>query len=155
MATNIRWATRRALVTALNNADPLTGIDKHRGWPGEVMEREAIWLGATTGSLTVPVFTGPDTDTYPVNYDDVFTIPVHLVAGAPGQTLDEGEDRLEVMYLAVEHVARTDPQLAALDGLVHVLLADLTIESMATKEGFASFADLNLRCKSRISGGAA
>lgn len=154
MATNCRWTTRRALKVALAASEGLTGITVSRGWLGEALEREAVWLGATQGSLSVPVFTGPDFAANPVTYDDIFTIPIHIAAGAAGQDLDEAEDRGGVLYAAVEHVVRTDPQLGQLEGLVHATLNEIVIESFATKEGFASFVDVTLSCKSRISGGA-
>lgn len=154
MASNARWATRRALQEALTTAEELTGIAISRGWMGEAQEREALWLGSTVGSLNVPVFTGPDTVANPITYDDVFTIPVHIVAGAAGQTLDAAEDRCEVLYRALERVVRTAPQLGQVDGLAHVTLTEIVLESFSTKEGFASFADVTLTCKSRISGGA-
>lgn len=159
MATNGRWATRRALVKALAADDALSGMAIDTGHMGETQEREVIWLGATTGSLVVPVFTGPDTDANPITYDDDFKIPVHLVAGAPGQTLDEAEARLEVMYLALERTIRTDPQLkkdwGQVDGLIHVLLGDVIgPESFHTVEGMASFCDVTLSTRFRISGGA-
>lgn len=159
MAVNCRWATRRALVEALGHEDVLTGIPISLGAPGEVGQREDIWLGpsATTGTLNVPVFTGPDTIANPVTYDDRFTIPVHIFACAPGQTLEEAEARGEQLYLAVERVVRQNPQLSELDevaGLVSVLLEQVVIVTANFQEGVGSIVDVTLACHGRISGGA-
>jgi hypothetical protein len=156
MATNIRWQVRRALAEILGEDDDLTGIDIFRGWPGDLGQREYIWLGpsATTGSL----FTGPDFEANPVNYDDEFTVPVHIFACAPGQDLDQAEDRGEQLYLAVERVVRTKPLLASytngIAGLKRVIVADLSITTANFHEGVGSLVDVTLSCKSRISGGA-
>lgn len=157
MAGSIRIRARSCLEQLLKDSLTGTDWDVHRGWPGDRMSAQCIWLGSTRGELSVPVFTGADWEANPVRYDDAFTVPIHFVSAKPGEDHTETEESLDAAYQRFELALRRNPQLQDLGhdmtGLRHALLQDLVIETMATKEGIASFADVDVRCTSRISGG--
>lgn len=153
MPGDIRYVTRVALVDALRDDDVFTGVQVEFGWPGDEVQSESVWLRRSEGSLTIPVFMGPDTTAYPVTYDDEFTLSLGVMAGSPGQSAQEAEERGAVLYGGVERVLRTSP-LLAVPSLVHAALSHLVNETLPTKEGFAHFIDIEIACKARISGAA-
>lgn len=157
-ATMIRATVRGAIVTLLRTATATAGIDGkqlqvERGWPGALLEAESIWLDASEGEQEIAVFRGPVSPANPLARDDRFTVPIQVAAGLEGQTFDEAEARVLVLFGYVETLFATNPNLGGLDGLIGgAVLGE--VNGPATghfSEGVKSFMRGVVNCHSRES----
>lgn len=150
-----RVAVRRQTAAALQAESNLAAVQVVTGWAGDLAERERISLGATTGTMTVPVFCGQPSDASPVTYDDDFTIKLYVEAAAAGQSYDEADMRLAEMWTHVERVLRSmgfddDPD-------DYWVLTDATVGAVNTavgsgREGFIGVLEADLLFAIRVSG---
>src|SRR5437764_12511497 len=103
--TSIRTAVKERLVSLLSQE--LTAVQVSYAWPGKDFQNECVYLGASRGNVTIPVYVaGRKTR------DDTFTVNVHFYAGKPGQSpAKETDQRAEELYAALQHIPPYNPQL--------------------------------------------
>lgn len=141
----VRSIVKSALVDALRNHSLLQGVDVFTGWPGESLGREAVWISRTSGQITYPfMMAGRKTR------DDEFTVTVMFMAGSPGNTIEEADARVEVLWSALDDVFAND-QTLSVDGAVWTL-EGATVEGPTgefTDEGAVSFIQAEIEVKAR------
>lgn len=147
--TSIRVAVRSALLAALQAHDDLTGVQVERMYPGDAIERDTVYLGATRPS-TADI---PTMKAGRKQLNDEFVIDIHIEARRPNQTAEEAETRCEELMATVEDVLLEDTSLGGIDGL---LWATPTGERNGpdpypTKEGAVAYARSAVECKTRLS----
>ncbi len=159
MSGSARYQLRAAAVTALQaltaDGEPLEGVAVDYGWSGELRTREEIFLGETTGALSVPVFHGPATEAAPVTYDDRFGFTVYILAWSPGQTAQVADARADALALVVLKVFRETPTLNISDDHTHVvaaLIAEQRSIVRPSKEGFTGQVEIDVSVHARIAG---
>jgi len=151
--TTARVSIRQQIAEWLRADDALIDVQVEEGWAGELSERETIFFGGTTGTMSIPVFTGqPSTDT-PFSYDDEFTITVYVWAATPGQTFAEADERGAELWQALERVMRVHEFVDG-DGwvLVDAQIGQVVSDIGPTAEGFAQVIEADINVLARISG---
>lgn len=104
--TGIRHTVRARLVELLKAQPNLSGIQVVRGYPGDEIEGEYVWLDEPEGTLSpASIKAGRK------HRDDEWTQPIIVFAGAAGQTMDEAEDRAAFLFAAVEDLFADEPTL--------------------------------------------
>jgi hypothetical protein len=116
MTTSNRAETVTALVALLGAAASPIPVDD--GSPRE-LSREHIFVGQiTTTNLGLNTM-GTATRT---NRLDVFTIHVHIWAGAPGQSAAAARQRAQALYAYLDDLLATNPKLGGVAGLVNAVV---------------------------------
>lgn len=146
-ATSVRTATKVRLVDLLRAHTALGGVRVDYSWPGRGLEREAVYAGRARGPVEISTMrAGRKART------DTFTVEVWFVAGAPGQTALEADERAQALCTALEDVLANDPRLGgAVDGLIDAVLADVDgPDPDPTDEGWVSIVRAEVRCRARL-----
>lgn len=146
--TSIRVAAKRRLVELLTDQPILEGVQVTYGWPGNDLQHESVWVGATRGPVTIPTMRAGRKAR-----DDLFTIDVHFMAGTPGQPDAETADaRVEELYTALEDVLATKNTLDDLDGILRAIQnGDVEFaDPQATDQGWVGFCTATVEIHARL-----
>lgn len=141
-----RYDVKAALVAALRSHPNLAGVEVSVGWPGKHLEREHVWLARTTGTVTYPhQMAGRKTR------QDEFTITVMFMAAQKGQTLAEGQQRVQAMYQALDDLGADGETIGTLDSVIWSLHGEQVDgpDTEETDEGSAAFMRADVSVEAR------
>jgi hypothetical protein len=96
-------ALRDGILATLGGADVYVSV----GWPGERMDRRAVWVAGADGNQTLEFLDGSGR----VHRDDDFTITVLCQVLVPGGDCAEAEEDVEQLAAAVEDFIASDPDV--------------------------------------------
>lgn len=140
------FGARRAFVETVRGDSSLAGVPVHYGDPGNIAEREHIWIGATASN---------DQDTLSMNAtprirEETYTIPVSVeVIGYP--TVELNERRTETIVQSIETLIAADPTLGGnVTSLLWVAVAGIEVDTTEHADGPRTSAEITLTCKGRL-----
>lgn len=117
------------------------------GWPGKSLERNHVWVDRVVGTVSFDlIMAGRKLR------DDQFTVRLIFQASGPGDSIAETDARVESYCAALEDLIAEDPSLDGMDGLIHAVFAEDSIEGPMgefTDEGAVSFMFADLSCHTR------
>lgn len=122
------------------------------GWPGKNLGRNHVWIDRTVGTVSFDLsMAGRKLR------DDTFTVRLIFQASGPGDSIAETDARVETYCaefedLIAERPFLSDDEDAPMDGLIHAIFDDNSIEGPMgewTDEGAVSFmfADLTVHTR--------
>jgi len=145
-STSIRAAVKTRLVELMSDA--VGDVQVTYGWPGKDLKTECIYVGKTTGPVTVADMRGGRK-----TRDDTFTIEVHFLAGKPGQTARAADERVLELYGVFEDVLAANGNLGGFPGVLWAAqLGDdfETADPAPTTEGYLGIATAHAHIKTRL-----
>lgn len=108
---SIRWQVVERILEILHDLPALDGVQIEPGFPGDAIQREAIWVNDLDGEITVPVSKNGT-----VARDDIFKVPLEIRVVTAGYT--DTMRRLAEIIAAIEYHIASDVQLGTIDGVV-------------------------------------
>lgn len=143
---SVRTAAKKKLTELLATALP--DVQVSYGWPGRDAKNELVWTDdIVDGEVTVTAMTPARK-----RRDDRFTIAVLFRTTVEGNSCEEAETRVEVLYAALENVLAEHPTLDNLPGVGHAIQKGETVgpESDPLEEGWAAFMSASVEVLSRL-----
>lgn len=132
--TNVRMAVARWLLT--NVQDELPEHQVEPGYPGDNLQRKAVWVDEITGQFTQPIMTAGRRDR-----DDRFFIPLEL--RMVGVDFMEAFDLLDLTIAAIEsRFADAHTLDDEVDGILSAELVDLRMlmgQGRTPADGFRAY----------------
>lgn len=136
-----RALARAALIERLARQAELAGVQVERGIPVE-WGHEHVVLGNITGTMSLRHMQAGRK-----SRSDEFTIAVYIMAGKPGQTVEQAEARAIEMLAALDDVLAADPLLGRVPGLQRAHLGQVDGPDVAaTNEGQVAFVAADVEC---------
>lgn len=153
-ALDARSSLIEHLVTRLGNAPAMSGVGVYPGWPGDKYDQgDMVWIGEVTGTLEVPVSTGPAAR-HP--RDDMWSVDwlfkaMGASSGDPSAMLTSATHRASTLIRVLEDLIADDPSVDDWPGVVSVELTGMDHQVGASTERTVVWARVEMSVHSRLS----
>lgn len=147
-ASSMRTAVRRQLV-ALIAAQLGDEVPVTRGFPGEGLKADQIYITGTRGAMTNDVFAGRALPT-----DDRFIVSFLCVATVGGRNIDEAEtvaERFANAVMNAAHDTTLDDFTVNSSYVIQAVPADWSDYSAQAPDGNAAFSNVDVAVHTRTS----
>ena len=144
MAGSAVVAAKSALVNALAGRPGLADVAVSYAWPGDALERVALYLGNVTGRHDPAGMRAGRK-----SRDEEFVVEVFVEVRADGEPQEVADERAVAVAREVEDALADDPTLAS-SSLLWARVETYELRQSATTEGRWAGVRLGVRCRSRL-----
>lgn len=142
MATTSTVPTVKAALTTLMATAIPTGQVSY-GYPGDVIERDAVWISTVDGTSVIPTMRAGRKTRH-----EEYRIRVHIDVAGPADTITEVEERAFDRMGSVEDILADDPSLGGI--VTAAMLDSFESDTFQDVEGSACRLTLYVRVQARL-----